>query len=271
MSRLGAAFEGGVWRRLYAPLQVPGLWQSVAIAVALVILNQILQAVFGLLSFKLMFGGAVGLHGDLIKGYMVGLFPAALATVAVAWAFARLKGARPTEILSLRSPGFTPLGWLVLILGFVICLYAAIFLGASLLGIDLEQFAPTEGQDNADTIGVVKQAMFDIAHDPRLFLLVLPSVVIGAPLAEEIIFRGQLFNALAHSRAGISGATLLTAGAWAGLHLTEPLFSVGIIFVMGLVFGYLMYRFNSLWVTIMCHGVWNAIYAVIMFNSVGAS
>ena len=136
-------------------------------------------------------------------------------------------------------------------------------------GIDLEQFAPTEGQDNADTIGIVKQAMFDIAHDPRLFLLVLPSVVIGAPLAEEVIFRGQLFNALAHSRAGISGATVLTAGAWAGLHMTEPLFAVGIIFIMGLVFGYLMYRFNSLWVTIVCHAVWNGVYALTMFSSVG--
>ncbi len=49
---------------------------------------------------------------------------------------------------------------------------------------------------------LVKQAMFDIAHDPKLFMLVLPSVVIGAPLAEELVFRGQLFTALSQTRLG---------------------------------------------------------------------
>ena len=38
---------------------------------------------------------------------------------------------------------------------------------------------------------------------------------------------------------------------------------------MGLVFGWMMYRFGSLWVTIACHGVWNGTYALIIFASQG--
>jgi len=111
--------------------------------------------------------------------------------------------------------------------------------------------------------------MFDIANEPLLFLLVFPSIAIGAPLAEELIFRGQLFSALSRTRLGVSGATLLTAAAWALLHASEPWLSVGLIFIMGLAFGWMMYRFGSLWVVIACHSAWNGIYALIVFSGQG--
>ena len=95
-------------------------------------------------------------------------------------------------------------------------------------------------------------------------MLVFPSIAIGAPLAEELIFRGQLFSALSQTPLGVSGTTLVTA-LWSLLHVTEPWLSIGVIFVMGLVFGWMMYRFGSLWVTIVCHGIWNGIYGLIIF------
>ncbi len=67
----------------------------------------------------------------------------------------------------------------------------------------------------------------------------------------------------------MSGTALVTSALWAGLHLSEPWFSVGLIFVMGLVFGWMMYRFGSLWVTIACHAVWNTSYALLIFFAVG--
>jgi membrane protease YdiL (CAAX protease family) len=63
------------------------------------------------------------------------------------------------------------------------------------------------------------------------------------------------------------GATLVTSTVWALLHATEPWLSVGLIFMMGLVFGFLLVRFGSLWVTIACHAAWNAIYSIVIFGS----
>lgn len=39
------------------------------------------------------------------------------------------------------------------------------------------------------------------------------------------------------------------------------------IFVMGLIFGWMMYRFGSLWVTIICHAVWNGTFALVAFGA----
>ena len=86
-----------------------------------------------------------------------------------------------------------------------------------------------------------------------------------------MIFRGQLFSALSRTRLGVSGATLLTAATWALLHASEPWLSVGLIFFMGLVFGWMMYRFGSLWVVIACHSAWNGIYALIVFSDQGGA
>ena len=90
------------------------------------------------------------------------------------------------------------------------------------------------------------------------------------PIAEELIFRGQLFTALSQTWLGISGTTVVTAAMWALLHVSEPWLSVGVIFVMGLVFGWMMYRFGSIWVTMACHGVWNTVYALAIFGAIGA-
>ena len=40
--------------------------------------------------------------------------------------------------------------------------------------------------------------------------------------------------------------------------------------MLGLAFGWMMYRFGSLWVPMICHGVWNTVYALAVFGQVGA-
>ena len=156
--------------------------------------------------------------------------------------------------------------------GFILGMYAAIMLLVLALGIDLAQYTPgPDGQSpQTGSAGLVKEAMFDIANEPLLFLLVFPSVAIGAPLAEELIFRGQLFSALSQTRLGISGATC-SPRRLGVLHASEPWLSIGLIFIMGLAFGWMMYRFGSLWVPIVCHGVWNGSYALIVFFGAGGS
>ncbi len=118
---------------------------------------------------------------------------------------------------------------------FMIVMYAAIFGLVAVFQIDLADYTPgPDGQSpTSGSAGLVKEAMFDMANEPALFWLAVPAVAIGAPLAEELVFRGQLFAALARSRAGFSGATLITSALWSLLHLTEPWLAIGIIFMMG--------------------------------------
>jgi membrane protease YdiL (CAAX protease family) len=49
---------------------------------------------------------------------------------------------------------------------------------------------------------------------------------------------------------------------WASIHITEPLHAIALIFVMGLLLSALLIRFGSLWVTVVCHAVWNGIYSL---------
>ncbi len=90
-----------------------------------------------------------------------------------------------------------------------------------------------------------------MAKEPMLYWLAFLAVVIGAPLGEELIFRGYMFSFLAKTRAGFTGATLMTSALWALLHkCTGPWFLVGVLFVMGIALSCLLIRFGSLWVTL---------------------
>lgn len=269
---LGEDFSGGWFRRLHAPANPAGLWWALGFAAGLLALHFFLQFVLSLLAILGLFGGAFEVQRAVVKASLVAVFPASLLVAVAAWALARRGGGDPARVLNLRRPQLSVFGWVVLICGFMLVMYAAIIAIVVVLGIDLTQYTPgPDGQSpESGSAGLVKEAMYDIANEPWLFALVFPSIALGAPIAEELIFRGQLFSALSNTRLGVSGTTLVTSALWAALHLTEPLLAVGIIFVMGLIFGYLMYRFGSLWVTMACHAAWNAVYGLIIFAAAGA-
>jgi CAAX protease family protein len=263
---LGGDFRGPLTTQLYRPSNPAGLGFAIGFAVLLVLANQLLQAGFGLLSLTAIVGGSPGDARQVVKSFMVGILPASLATAGLALLLAGFRGGQVKEVLALRWPDLSVAGWAVVIGVFLAGMYGAILVIVAALGIDLAQYTPGADGKSPDTgsAGLVKEAMFDIANEPRLFILVLLSVAIGAPLAEELVFRGQLFAALSQT-VGVWGATLVTSLAWALLHATEPWLSIGLIFVMGLVLGFLLIRFGSLWVTIICHGVWNSIYSLMIF------
>ena len=271
MNILGDDFSGGLWRRLYRPVNPAGLWYAIAVAIGLLLLHQGLQAVLSCGVLKAIAGAASPTARDAVKASLIVIFPASLVVAAAAWWLAERGGRHPADVLNLHWPRISPLGWIVLVIGFIIAMYVAILLVVLVLGIDLAQYTPGPHGESPKTgsAGLVKEAMFDIARDPMLFLFVFPSVAIGAPLAEELIFRGQLFSALSTTRIGVSGATLVTATVWSLLHVTEPWLSIALIFMMGLAFGWMMYRFGSLWVTIILHGVWNGLYALLIFSQIG--
>ena len=85
------------------------------------------------------------------------------------------------------------------------------------------------------------------------------AVVVAAPLFEELFFRGFVFEGLRYSRLGPIGAILVTALAWALLHLQYDAFDDAIVFVMGVLLGVARLRTGSTRATYALHALWNFI------------
>ncbi len=91
---------------------------------------------------------------------------------------------------------------------------------------------------------------------------------IAAPIAEEVLFRGLLYNALKH-RWGVRSAVILSALCFAAVHF-GPL-AVIVIFPMGMVLAIVYQRTQNLWVTIIMHMLNNAAaFALAMHASHGS-
>ena len=95
---------------------------------------------------------------------------------------------------------------------------------------------------------------------PAGFLPVLVvALLVAAPVVEEVFFRGFLFKGLAASAVGAGGAILLTSLLWAGIHLQYDVYGKGLIFTVGLFLGVVRWRTGSVTLTVMLHGMINAV------------
>ena len=99
---------------------------------------------------------------------------------------------------------------------------------------------------------VLKSAQADGAG----WLLVI-AFSVAAPVSEELFARGFLYRGWSELSLRVPGAILLSSLAWTALHLQYDWFFFGEIFSIGLLFGYLRYRTNSTWLTIVLHGLNN--------------
>lgn len=98
----------------------------------------------------------------------------------------------------------------------------------------------------------------ELARGPG-WLLALGVVAVGAPLSEELLFRGFLLPALARSRMGFAGGALVTTTLWTTLHYGYSVVGLLEVFATGLLFSWLLWRSGSLRVTILCHAVYNGL------------
>jgi membrane protease YdiL (CAAX protease family) len=102
--------------------------------------------------------------------------------------------------------------------------------------------------------------MIDVLKSARaegaLWLLVV-AFCVAAPVSEELFARGFLYRGWSESFLGPSGAILLSSAVWTSLHLQYDWFFFGEVFSIGLLLGYLRYRFKSTWLTIFVHGLNN--------------
>jgi membrane protease YdiL (CAAX protease family) len=90
--------------------------------------------------------------------------------------------------------------------------------------------------------------------------LVTAAVVgIGAPLSEELLFRGFLLSALARTRLGFWGAAALSSLLWAALHAGYSAVGLAEVFIIGLFLSWLLWRTGTLSVAIFCHAAYNSL------------
>jgi membrane protease YdiL (CAAX protease family) len=160
----------------------------------------------------------------------------------------RLFGDRPGDVLALGAP---PQGRRAYALGLagLLGIVGVLDIGAIVLSPEplLRDIKPFVGLINS-----------------RLWWLTLVVVGIGAPLSEELLFRGFLMSALARTRLGFVGASLLTTASWTALHAGYSAFGMFEVATIGLYLSWLLWRTGSLRVTMFCHGVYNALMTLLI-------
>lgn len=101
------------------------------------------------------------------------------------------------------------------------------------------------------------------------FWLFALAIVVGAPLSEELLFRGFLLSALSQSRLGFFGAALVTTLGWTVLHAGYSGLGLVEVFLAGLFFSWLLWRTGNLWVPLVCHAFYNGVVLIALLFAPG--
>ena len=136
-----------------------------------------------------------------------------------------------------RALGLRPVGWRPVVLGVV---------GTTILSFAVSQIGvQPEG---------VRQVT-DSVRDPAVLIPTLLVLAVLAPVVEELVFRGLLYGWVA-GRWGPLPAFIVSSLVFAAAH-AEPAHIV-LVLPLGFWFGWLRWRTNSLWPTLITHMINNA-------------
>jgi membrane protease YdiL (CAAX protease family) len=162
------------------------------------------------------------------------------AVLAALWIAIRLTRTPFADYLALRWTS-----WTNLVIGVValIVLVMGWDLLSRLMGREVEP-------------GFMGDVLKSARADSALWLLVL-ALCVAAPITEELFARGFLYRGWSETVLRPAGAIALSSMVWTGLHLQYDAFFLGEVFSIGLLFGYMRYRSNSTWLTIVLHGLNN--------------
>ncbi len=138
----------------------------------------------------------------------------------------------------------------------VLAVSVAVFFSASALMAACEGIAPRSWVDRFDMSKIL-----DSVHGPWQVVL-FASVVIGAPVAEETVFRGYLLPVM-RQNLGLGSALVVQAILFSAIH-ADPIGFVPRL-LLGLVFGYLVTLTGSLWSSILAHSLNNSVSTVLFF------
>jgi len=217
-----------------------------------------------------------------------------LQRVRTRWIVGGLVGWFAVAAISILMPSDQPVANLTLI-----ALQQAVFLICGIMGADWTQFTPPSGRSLLQGVvlgfglyltnifsGSLVVYLLDLlgAHQALqlaleersamelvltgspsiVVLLVFLSVVIAAPIAEEIFFRGALQGRLAAS-VGSKAALVLTALVFAALHLYIIQFVP--VMLAGLYLGLIVLRTRDLGKAVTAHSVANCLTFLAMLNT----
>jgi membrane protease YdiL (CAAX protease family) len=107
---------------------------------------------------------------------------------------------------------------------------------------------------NPERIETRARDMVDAAHG-AWFIVLFVVVVVGAPLVEELVYRGFIQGGL-QSRIGSTWALIMTAAWFTAVHL-EPIEFPG-LFVFALVLGFCYRRTQRVGLSMVTHLAFNA-------------
>jgi membrane protease YdiL (CAAX protease family) len=181
---------------------------------------------------------AVASAGTVISlSVMMGL-PAVLA---VLWLAARIARMPLADYLALRRTS-----WRDLVIGIAVLIVLV-------AGWDL--LSRTLGREISP--GFMVEVLKSAQADGALWLLVL-AFAVAAPVTEELMVRGFLYRGWSESALGPIGAIVLSSLVWTAMHAQYyDWFLFSEVLSIGLLLGYMRYRSNSTWLTIVMHGINN--------------
>lgn len=180
---------------------------------------------------------ALSSNGRIIALSVIMGLPAILLALWIAIRWSRISFA---DYLALRWPS-----WRMLAIG----------IGSLvLLMIACEIVSRAAGRESSP--GFMVEVLKTARADGALWLLVL-AFCVAAPVTEEFFARGFLYRGWSESFLGPTGAIILSSAVWTAMHMQYNWFFLGQVFAIGLLFGYLRYRSNSTWLTVILHGINN--------------
>ncbi len=245
--KLSPAMDGGSFGRVWSgnpafAIRTPwGPWTALLAAIAIAVLATGIAAILAGLG---VIGGPGTISGDSVGIEMLGAWQALVILFTLMAAFAYGRPLSATLSLGPAPAGAAAYGQALAVL----LAFQVVATGVEFVLIPDQMFRDL-------------RHFVDLARGPY-FVLGLIVIAVGAPLSEELLFRGFLLPALAKSRIGFAGASLLSTTLWTTLHLGYTVVGLVEVFLVGLLFSWLLWRTGSLRVTIVCHAVYNGLILV---------
>jgi membrane protease YdiL (CAAX protease family) len=112
----------------------------------------------------------------------------------------------------------------------------------------------------SDKLGLPRPSMWESRSMTALIIHTV-TLVIMSPIAEELVFRGILFQELANWHLGPTGGTIISAGLFALIHFQYGWKQNVLIFLDGVIYAISFYSSGSLLLPMLMHSIGN-LYAV---------
>jgi membrane protease YdiL (CAAX protease family) len=232
---------------LPAPIRPWGFWATIGLSLAIFILLVIAQGLV-LATWLIASHSKTSATQASSNGFVLALITCATTPVVLvfAWLFSWIRaGSRALQYLGFRIvPAKVFLRWSAGMLVLVIL---------------------SDGLTKLMGRPIVPDTMVEAYQTAGFLPLFWLALTLAAPLAEETLFRGFLFEGILHSRLGATGAMIISAGWWASIHFQYDWYGIATIFVSGLFLGYVRLKTGSILVTMCLHSLMNLIATLEIF------